>query len=110
MRKHERLSTTIVIPTRNRFHLLQDCVDSILPAVERAKAEILIVDNDSTDPALLAYLAEIKQNCATVLHVPGEFNFPTAEQSGSQRPLTARFSACSTTTSRLSTIVGWRKC
>ena len=76
MRKHERLSTTIVIPTRNRLHLLQDCVDSILPAVERAKAEILIVDNDSTDPAMLTYLAEIKQNRATVLHVPGEFNFP----------------------------------
>jgi GT2 family glycosyltransferase len=76
MRKHERLSTTIVIPTRNRFRLLQDCVDSILPAVERAKAEILIVDNDSTDPAVLAYLAEIKRNYATVLHVPGEFNFP----------------------------------
>jgi GT2 family glycosyltransferase len=76
MRKHEWLSTTIVIPTRNRFRLLQDCVDSILPAVERTKAEILIVDNDSTDPATLAYLAEIKGNGATVLHIPGEFNFP----------------------------------
>jgi O-antigen biosynthesis protein len=75
-RKHELLSTTIVIPTRNRLHLLRDCVDSILPAVKRAKAEILIVDNDSTDPAMLAYLAEIKQNVATVLHIPGDFNFP----------------------------------
>jgi O-antigen biosynthesis protein len=76
MRKHQRISTTIVIPTRNRLHLLQDCVESILPAVERTKAEILIVDNDSTDPATLAYLAEIEENRATVLHIPGEFNFP----------------------------------
>lgn len=75
-RKHELPSTTIVIPTRNRLHLLQDCIDSILPAAERTKAKILIVDNDSTDPAMLAYLAEIKQNLATVLHIPGEFNFP----------------------------------
>jgi O-antigen biosynthesis protein len=76
IRKHERLSTTIVIPTRNRLHLLRDCVNSILPAVERANAEILIVDNDSTDPDMPAYFVEIKQNRATVLHVPGEFNFP----------------------------------
>jgi O-antigen biosynthesis protein len=75
-RKHELPSTTIVIPTRNRLPLLQDCIDSILPAVERTKAEILIVDNDSTDPATLAYLAEVKENLATVLHIPGDFNFP----------------------------------
>jgi GT2 family glycosyltransferase len=75
-RKHELPSTTIVIPTRNRLHLLQNCIDSILPAAERTKAEILIVDNDSIDPATLAYLAEIKETLATVLHIPGEFNFP----------------------------------
>lgn len=76
VRKHERLGTTIVIPTRNRLHLLQDCIDSILPTVERTNAEVLIVDNNSTDPATLAYLAEIKKTLATVLHVAGEFNFP----------------------------------
>ena len=32
--------TTIVIPTRNRHRLLQDCIESIQPAVTRAKAEI----------------------------------------------------------------------
>jgi O-antigen biosynthesis protein len=76
VRKHELLSSTIVIPTRNRLPLLQNCIDSILPAAERTNAEILIVDNDSTDPAMLTYLAEIKENLATVLHIPGEFNFP----------------------------------
>jgi O-antigen biosynthesis protein len=76
VRKHERLGTTIVIPTRNRLHLLQDCINSVLPAAERTGAEILVVNNDSTDPATLSYLAEIKDNLATVLHIPGEFNFP----------------------------------
>jgi GT2 family glycosyltransferase len=75
-RKHDPLSTTIVIPTRNRHRLLQACIDSIRPAVERTKAELMIVDNDSTDPAMLAYLDEIEGDLATVLHVPGDFNFP----------------------------------
>ena len=73
---HELPSATIVIPTRNRLHRLQACIDSVLPALDRAKAELMIVDNDSADPATLAYLAEVKENLATVLHVPGEFNLP----------------------------------
>ena len=68
--------TTIVIPTRNRQRLLQDCIESIQPAVKRAKAELLIVDNDSTDPETLGYLARVERCGATVLRVAGEFNFP----------------------------------
>ena len=83
-RLHGLPSTTIIIPTRNRLHLLQDCIDSILPAAERTKAEILIVDNDSTDPATLAYLAEVKKNLATVLRIPGEFNFPRLNNHGAK--------------------------
>jgi GT2 family glycosyltransferase len=72
----ERPRTTIVIPTRNRLELLQACIESIRPAVKRTKAEIMIVDNDSTDPDTLDYLAELDNRVATVLRVPGEFNFP----------------------------------
>jgi len=36
--------------------LLQACIESIRPAVKRIKAEIMIVDNDSTDPDTLDYL------------------------------------------------------
>jgi GT2 family glycosyltransferase len=66
--------TTIVIPTRNRHELLAACLASIEPAVERQKASVLVVDNDSSDPETLAYLAEIEGKVA-VLRVPGEFNF-----------------------------------
>jgi GT2 family glycosyltransferase len=75
-RTFERRRTTIIIPTRNRQNLLRGCIDSIRPAVERTGAEILIVDNDSADPDTLDYLAELKTRGATVLRVPGEFNFP----------------------------------
>ena len=75
-RAYDRVPTTIVIPTRNRHHLLRACIESIRPAVERTGAQILVVDNDSSDPDALTYLAEIEGNVATVLRVSGDFNFP----------------------------------
>jgi GT2 family glycosyltransferase len=72
--KHPR--TTIIIPTRNRKTLLKNCIESIRPAVERTETEILIVDNDSSDPDTLTYLADLENRGVTVLRVSGEFNFP----------------------------------
>lgn len=64
---------SIIIPTRNRGDLLKTCIDSIGPALGHHDAEILVVDNDSTDPETLDYLAAIEG--ARVLRVPGPFNF-----------------------------------
>ena len=74
-RLSKRPRTTIIIPTRNRQKLLKGCIDSIWPAVERTDAEILIVNNDSADPESLGYFTELENRGATVLRVPGEFNF-----------------------------------
>jgi O-antigen biosynthesis protein len=68
--------TTIVIPTRNRGHRLEVCLESIRPLIERLPIEILVVDNDSTDPDTLDYVAEINGPVAKVLSVPGYFNLP----------------------------------
>ena len=76
VRKLDRPRTTIVIPTRNRRDLLEGCIESIQPAVKRTQAEILIVDNDSTDPDTLRYLANLDNRVAMILRVPGDFNFP----------------------------------
>ena len=70
--------TTIIIPTRDRLDLLRDCLTSIEPAAAKSGADILIVDNDSTDHATLDYLAKItkggnKRN--QFIRVPGPFNF-----------------------------------
>jgi O-antigen biosynthesis protein len=67
--------TTIIIPTRDRLSLLRDCLESIKPAVERTGADILVVDNDSTDPATLDYLAKLDKATTRVIRVPGPFNF-----------------------------------
>jgi O-antigen biosynthesis protein len=70
------LGATIVIPTRNQRPLLQACIESIRPAVQKLRAEIIVVDNDSADPDTLGYLREIEGTVATILRVRGHFNFP----------------------------------
>jgi GT2 family glycosyltransferase len=67
--------TTVIIPTRNRLSLLERCLQSILPATEAIEADILIVDNDSSEPETLEYLAGIASKTIQVLQVPGPFNF-----------------------------------
>jgi GT2 family glycosyltransferase len=69
-------SATVIIPTRNRQHLLRSCLESIRPAVERLGAHIMVVDSDSSDPGTLSYLTEIERCTETVLRVSGEFSFP----------------------------------
>jgi GT2 family glycosyltransferase len=66
---------TIVIPTRNRRDLLKTCIESIQPAVRRRNCEVIVVDNDSSEPATLEYLSSIDGRRANVLRVAGDFNF-----------------------------------
>ena len=68
-------STTIVIPVRNQLELLRSCLRSIQPAVSAGNIDIMIVDNDSTDREMLKFLNELDRGGATVLSVPGPFNF-----------------------------------
>lgn len=75
LRGYEKLRTTIIIPTRNRRRLLENCIDFILPAIRRTRADLLIVDNETTDTETLSYFAKIKKRGAKVLRVPGSFNF-----------------------------------
>jgi GT2 family glycosyltransferase len=71
----EPQSVTIVIPTRDRQALLEACIESIRPALKRGKIEIMVVDNDSAEFDAREYLAEIGSGLATVVRVPGTFNF-----------------------------------
>ncbi|WP_024516215.1 glycosyltransferase [Bradyrhizobium sp. Tv2a-2] len=66
---------TVIIPVRNRKTLLQTCLSSIAPAVTAAHARILVVDNDSSDADMIAYLEALKRDGVEVLSVPGPFNF-----------------------------------
>jgi len=67
-------AVTIIIPTRDRLDLLRDCVRSIEERTAHRAWQILIVDNESCEPATLEYFAATRHRvarCAT----PGGFNF-----------------------------------
>jgi GT2 family glycosyltransferase len=66
---------TVIIPTRNRLHLLKTCIESIGPALQRSGADLMVIDNDSGDPETLDYLAELAGSHATIIRVEGPFNF-----------------------------------
>jgi GT2 family glycosyltransferase len=70
-----RERVTVIIPTRDRLSLLRTCLDSIAPAVQRCRADILVVDNDSTDPDTIDYLADLPRRGIRTLRIEGPFNF-----------------------------------
>ncbi len=69
---------SVIIPTKNRVDLLKNCLTSLIERTAYSRAEILVVDNGSDDPATLAFLQELRNMGADSLRVlehPGEFNF-----------------------------------
>lgn len=82
--------TTIIIPTRNRVSLVRKCVESILPALDRSPAKILIVDNDSNDPETLEFLADAPSRGIDVITVPGYFNFSRINNIAARHSVSAR--------------------
>ncbi len=50
---------SLIIPTRNGLQLLRKCVESILQKTDYPNYEILIIDNNSDDPATLEYFRQI---------------------------------------------------
>jgi GT2 family glycosyltransferase len=69
-----RGSTTIVIPVRNNAPRLRACLKSIQRAAAAARAEIMIVDGDSSDPDMLDTLDQLDGGSALVLRASGHFN------------------------------------
>ncbi len=67
---------TLIIPTRDGFELLQRCVESIYHKTTYANFELIIVDNQSKDPATLNYLARLdRERGVKILHYDAPFNF-----------------------------------
>lgn len=75
VRKPEPL-VSIIVPTRDRADLLEKCTASLLSNTDYPALELLIVDNDSQEPAAIALLHRLSLNRnVRVLPYPGEFNY-----------------------------------
>ncbi|MBW7961816.1 glycosyltransferase family 2 protein [Bradyrhizobium sp. BR 10261] len=74
-RKSRPRTLTVIIPVRNRRDLLAACLSSIAPVLTKARARVLVVDNDSSDADMVDYLEILKRSGTDVLAVPGAFNF-----------------------------------
>jgi O-antigen biosynthesis protein len=85
LRANERRTVSIIIPTRDRVNLLKDCISSIRGAARRAQAEIIVIDNDSSDPRTLAFLKQLSRDGVRVLPAPGPFNFSRLNNLAAQK-------------------------
>lgn len=67
---------SIIIPNRDQKKLLQCCLKSIQAKTDYPHYEILIADNDSQDPDLLAYYREqSSEGKIRIVKTPGPFNY-----------------------------------
>lgn len=67
---------SLIVPTRDKVELLQMCVDGLLGRTDYPALEILIVDNQSSEPATLAYFDQLKNEPRVrILPYDRPFNF-----------------------------------
>jgi len=65
-------SIDIIIPTRDRLELVLQCIDAVETKTTYPNFDIIILDNDSAEPATLEYFATTKYR---VVPCPGPFNY-----------------------------------
>jgi GT2 family glycosyltransferase/glycosyltransferase involved in cell wall biosynthesis len=63
----------VIVPTRNNVKVLRACLESLEKTTYK-DYEVLVVDNDSDDPATLAYLRDCPHRVARISS-PGGFSF-----------------------------------
>lgn len=68
---------SIIIPTKDRLDLIKPCVTSLLEKTTYPNFEVLVVDNNSSDPDVLCYLESLEAGAGrvNVLRYPHKYNF-----------------------------------
>lgn len=67
---------SLVIPTRDKAVLLRTCIESILSRTTYPNFEILVVDNQSSEPEAIDYLHELQSvDRVRVLRYDADFNY-----------------------------------
>ena len=67
---------TLIIPTRDQVDFLRQCITSIQTKTDYPNYEILVMDNQSSDPAALTYLASLASDLRIrVIQYDAPFNY-----------------------------------
>jgi GT2 family glycosyltransferase len=67
---------SIIIPTKDQVKVLRKCIKSIIDRTDYNNYEIIVVDNNSTEPGTLEYLGSIsKEPNISILKYEEPFNF-----------------------------------
>ncbi len=67
---------SIMIPTKNGRDILKQCIDSIRQRTDYPDYEIIVIDNNSDEPASLSYFRDIAaKGYARVIPYPHPFNY-----------------------------------
>jgi GT2 family glycosyltransferase len=66
---------SLIVPTRDQLVLLRTCIEGLLNATDYPYLEIIVVDNQSTDPKTLEYLRHLPTQGVKVLPHPYPFNY-----------------------------------
>ncbi|MDT6941787.1 glycosyltransferase [Brucella pseudogrignonensis] len=67
---------SLIIPTRNSFQLLHQCISSILERTTYQNYEIIIIDNNTDDPDTLSYLKKLaKEKQIKIVRDERPFNY-----------------------------------
>ncbi len=77
-RYSEEPKVSIIIPTKNKLEYLAPCVESLLEKTQYTNYEVLIVDNQSTDPDVFEFYKELQQKWSDkikIIKYPHAFNF-----------------------------------
>jgi len=80
----EGAKVSIIIPTRNGLSILRRCIDSLRATTYR-NYEVIVVDNDSDDPATLEYLKNLPHRVERIGNPHGRFNFAWINNRAAER-------------------------
>ena len=67
---------SLLIPTRDRVELLRTCVESLFERTDYPDFEVVVIDNQSSEPEALAYLDQLRRrDRVRVLRFDAPFNY-----------------------------------
>jgi GT2 family glycosyltransferase/glycosyltransferase involved in cell wall biosynthesis len=75
---------SILIPTRNGLPILRRCIDSLARTTYR-NYEVMVIDNDSDDPATVEYLKSLPHRVERIANPHGRFNFAHINNRAAER-------------------------